>query len=237
MGQTSILHFINPKPVQQILDKQTTNESRKDALDLAVKPQDLKQEPQHLPTAPVSISAQISPTTAVVRTDIIIPDNLPQAAIVKIQPSHLPQLKNITAAIFPVKYSDKFFNECVSSAEVASISRSVLFDSKVVGLIRCRVEPFPSPHNPAYRQIYLQAIAILAPFRSLGLATRLLDYIVDIAAQLDPHPTCIYAHVWEANTDALEWYSRRGFTRVNLIPQYYHRLQPTGAWLVRRELG
>jgi len=48
----------------------------------------------------------------------------------------------------------------------------------------------------------------------------------------------IYAHVWEANEDALEWYIKRGFRVEHAVIQgYYRKLRPSGARVVRRSLG
>jgi ribosomal protein S18 acetylase RimI-like enzyme len=44
----------------------------------------------------------------------------------------------------------------------------------------------------------------------------------------------VYAHVWEANDEALEWYQRRGFGVTGEIQDgYYKKLRPTGARVVR----
>ena len=44
----------------------------------------------------------------------------------------------------------------------------------------------------------------------------------------------IYAHVWETNTEAAEWYGRRGFEVGEVEEGYYRRLKPGGARVVRR---
>jgi len=48
----------------------------------------------------------------------------------------------------------------------------------------------------------------------------------------------VYAHVWEANGDALEWYAKRGFqVEQGIVQGYYRKLRPSGARVVRRSLG
>ena len=48
----------------------------------------------------------------------------------------------------------------------------------------------------------------------------------------------VYAHVWESNTDALEWYVKRGFeVEKGVVEGYYRKLRPAGARIVRRRLG
>ena len=50
--------------------------------------------------------------------------------------------------------------------------------------------------------------------------------------------TSIYAHVWEANTEGLEWYVKRGFViEDGVLEGYYRRLKPGGAKVARRAIG
>ena len=48
----------------------------------------------------------------------------------------------------------------------------------------------------------------------------------------------VYAHVWEANEDAVEWYARRAFVvEPEVVVGYYRKLRPRGARVVRRRVG
>jgi len=160
----------------------------------------------------------------------------PRAVITAVQKTHLDRLKTLTATLLPVRYSDKFFSECVEEGCNSVISFVAMYDSKPVGWIRCRIEPFPNEDKIAYYQIYIQALGILAPHRGLGLASSLLQSALDARTRRDFDVRSVYAHVWETNEDALEWYAKRSFKRVLLQPQYYRRLKPSGAWIVRKEL-
>lgn len=163
-----------------------------------------------------------------------LPD--PRAAIMMVLPSHVDRLKSITATLLPVRYSDKFFTECLEPETYSVISFVALYDSQPVGWIRCRVEPFPCPQKEVYQQIYIQALGILAPFRGLGLAVELLKAVMATAQSTHSMVRSIYAHVWEWNGDALAWYDKQDFRRIMLQQQYYRRLKPSGAWVVRKEL-
>lgn len=47
----------------------------------------------------------------------------------------------------------------------------------------------------------------------------------------------IYAHVWEANEEALEWYLKRGFeVGGEVVEGYYRKLRPSGARVVMRRV-
>ena len=48
----------------------------------------------------------------------------------------------------------------------------------------------------------------------------------------------VYAHVWEANGEALEWYVGRGFLVEGAVVEgYYRKLRPSGGRVVRRRVG
>ena len=95
--------------------------------------------------------------------------------------------------------------------------------------------------------LYISTLSVLAPYRSFGIGshlistaiTRALDLIESLNIKKTPQEAQItldhvYAHVWEKNPDAAEWYSKRGFEVGEVIEGYYRRLKPGGARLVRK---
>ena len=161
----------------------------------------------------------------------VITTGIPNTIITKVEASHLGGIKALTSVILPIRYSDKFYNTTVTEEEACDLSRVVLFNQQPVGWIRCRVET-----NNNIPQLYIQALCLLAPYRDRGLATCLLEQILKPGIISKYRITSIYAHVWENNEDALEWYVKRGFRRILLVDHYYRRLRPPGAWIVRRDL-
>ena len=161
----------------------------------------------------------------------VITTGIPNTIITKVDVSHLGGIKALTSVILPIRYSDKFYNTTINEDEACDLSRVVLFNEQPVGWIRCRVET-----NNNIRQLYIQALCLLAPYRDRGLATCLLEQILKPGIISKYRITSIYAHVWENNEDALEWYVKRGFRRILLVDHYYRRLRPPGAWIVRRDL-
>ena len=112
-----------------------------------------------------------------------------------------------------------------------------------MGAIRCRLEDVPQApgENTAEmkvaKQVYVQTLGVLSPYRSLGAASALLEEIVEVGIR-EYSITSVYAHVWEANTEALQWYMRRGFkVEKGIVEGYYRRLRPAGARVVRRVVG
>jgi ribosomal protein S18 acetylase RimI-like enzyme len=168
---------------------------------------------------------------------ITIP-HFPNAQIVHISKSHLPSIQRLTSTTLPVRYGDNFFQSTITDETAAQLSRVALYSSEPIGWIRCCLEPCvpETASQPQLQQIYVQALALLAPYRGIGLASVLLDTIVNSSIAHAHNTVCIYAHVWEKNEAALDWYAKRGFKRVLLLERYYRRLKPAGAWIVRKEL-
>jgi ribosomal protein S18 acetylase RimI-like enzyme len=167
---------------------------------------------------------------------------VPALTIVAVKNDHISALKRLTGNLLPVRYPDKFFDGAVSEPIPATFSRVALIDGRPVGWIRCRLDPFPEPTvppsdtKPIYNRIYVQALCLLAPHRGLGIATALLDTVTAPPLPHDYNIAHVYAHVWESNEEGLEWYDRRGFKRVMKVDQYYRKLRPNGAWIVRKDL-
>jgi ribosomal protein S18 acetylase RimI-like enzyme len=177
--------------------------------------------------------------------------SLPQASILPIREKHIQQLKRINSLLLPINYPDSFYHKIVDPLNTPNFSRVILFhepltlksvffstsEPKVVGGIVCRLEKDDGTRTSA---IYIQSLALLSPYRSHGLATRVLDDIIEGAVntpQIGYPVTSLYAHVWTENSEGLEWYAARGFTREEPVVQdYYRRLNPGNAWIMRRSL-
>ncbi|KAI9838958.1 MAG: hypothetical protein M1819_004166 [Sarea resinae] len=131
--------------------------------------------------------------------------------------------------------------------------------SRLIGAIRSRLEaqpPFslppsllPQENNPNYRQppsssfsilpptLYIQTLTLLSPYRHLGIASALLAAQAHTATTVHG-ANIVYAHVWEKNDEALDWYAKRGFViGGEVLEGYYRRLNPGGARVVGRKLG
>lgn len=162
----------------------------------------------------------------------------------------LASYRRLITLLLPIRYPDKFYKDSVANITESSLTRVAIWQERdpcnerqvtepiaVVGGIQCRLEYVPS--TPAgERQLYVQTIGVLAPYRQLGIATHLLGEIVVTVIAHYENVTSIYAHVWEANTEALEWYAQRGFhVEQEVVQGYYRRLKPSGARVVRRRIA
>ena len=70
----------------------------------------------------------------------------------------------------------------------------------------------------------------------MAAGSRLLQIILDIA-EGNPAISEAYLHVHVSNEDAFAFYARWGFVRGELVEDYYRRLQPRHAVILRRSLS
>lgn len=126
--------------------------------------------------------------------------------------------------------------------------------SELLRTSQLRGNPAQEPTN-----LYIQTLHLLSPYRGNGVATSLLNSLLfDVSSGHDSKSKSsegdgvgyqvsglakhynirfVTAHVHEANEEALEWYIARGFqVQEGVIENYYRRLRPTGARVVKLNL-
>ncbi|KAL7270178.1 hypothetical protein RUND412_007118 [Rhizina undulata] len=166
--------------------------------------------------------------------------------------STLPSLQRLNTLLLPVSYPAIFYSQVLSDPVTARLTKLLYYDSTPIAGVRCRLEnsltvsaanpPDPETKTEAENEnveaktkVYIMTLCTLSPYRRLGAGSLLLDSILSEAVDLGA--TEVYAHVWEANDGALEWYAKRGFTVGALVEGYYRRLKPAGARVVVRTVG
>jgi N-alpha-acetyltransferase 50 len=79
--------------------------------------------------------------------------------------------------------------------------------------------------------------SFLQPYRNHKLGAQGLQLVADAAAA-SPKPEIdhIYLHVQSNNEDAIRFYEKHGFVKTELVQDYYKRLQPRDAWILKRNL-
>ncbi|CAG8971110.1 hypothetical protein HYALB_00008587 [Hymenoscyphus albidus] len=179
------------------------------------------------------------------------------ASIALIQEEHIQSLRRINALLLPIGYPDSFYHTIAAPNPLPSFSRIITWTEpgpptkeQVIGGAVCRLEPTPTPESslskpefvPGCHDLYIQSLALLSPYRGQGLAAAVLQDIIKSAASTSISTNGvkvveIYAHVWTENTEALEWYAKRGFKREeNVVQDYYRKLKPHTAWILRRRI-
>ena len=241
-GQASIRSFFQPRAPQYTAPPVSSNAQ------IAVSQQSPEATSSALPKPTANAASKSSPIALQIPSTTLPP----QVSIVPIQREHIQPLRRINSLLLEINYPDAFYNNILAPAP-AYFSRAILWtdpstlETKVIGGLVCRIDPSfeyssdPSKQIPisGSNDIYLQSLALLSPYREKGLATAALQTVIAAATeQKDLHIRELYAHVWTSNKDGLKWYAARGFKRdEHALPQYYRRLKPDTAWVLRRKLN
>ncbi|KAI1420837.1 acyl-CoA N-acyltransferase [Xylaria sp. FL1777] len=250
-GQPSIRNFFRPKQPAYVAPPSASKRDKQ--------PAPPPSTPPTLTTTPTTTTTTQQPTATTAPSR---PANLhPQASISRIQTEHIPALRRITSLLLPVNYPDSFYARLSDPLSSGAFSRVILWrdekkspsePGKVIGGLVCRPEPspfhagtvdssrpLPGPTIPSAQPnaLYIQSLVLLSPYRGLGLAAALLHEVVADAAQSEFACEAVWAHVWTQNEEGMQWYRARGFTCIEEVKQYYHKLRPDSAWIVRRDIG
>ncbi|KAG0331802.1 hypothetical protein BG004_001497 [Podila humilis] len=100
-------------------------------------------------------------------------------------------------------------------------SGSFYFNDVCVGGVCCRKESVAG--STTLQNLYIATLGVLAPYRRLGLGTKLLNHILETANEAATAPKIgkIYLHVQFGNDEALEFYKKYGFEVVETCENYY----------------
>ncbi|KAJ9635471.1 hypothetical protein H2199_008474 [Coniosporium tulheliwenetii] len=204
--------------------------------------------PSHPPAPPAPLAppqkpaAQPTPPTPALpsRKPRPLPSNI---TLEPVTPSTLPSLRRLNSLLLPIPYPQKFYDEILSDPVTSSITLVALWhDTPPQGLWQAYAAASSSPNSSTSANTFPLPSSPVhlhprdpIPYRTHGLATHLLQSVV-LAAHTQYGVVEVCAHVWEANTEALAWYKRRGFEVRGREEGYYRRLKPQGAWAVGRRV-
>lgn len=77
---------------------------------------------------------------------------------------------------------------------------------------------------------------MLAPYRGMGVGTRLVQRCLSILQSSLPEVNEAYLHVQSNNDDAIQFYKRFGFEVGEVIENYYARIEPPHAVILKKKL-
>ncbi|KAM7459446.1 hypothetical protein LguiA_036440 [Lonicera macranthoides] len=175
-----------------------------------------------------------------------------------VREKNLMQLKKLNAALFPVRYNDKYYADALASGEFTKLakwqcggpfdfgaiklsgtlyfmdsSRIVAYYSDIyVGAIACRLEK----KEGGSVRVYIMTLGVLAPYRGLGIGTKLLNHVIDLCSK-QQNISEIYLHVQTNNEDAINFYKKFGFEITDTIHNYYTNITPPDCYIVTKFIG
>uniref|UniRef100_I1M656 N-acetyltransferase domain-containing protein n=1 Tax=Glycine max TaxID=3847 RepID=I1M656_SOYBN len=137
-----------------------------------------------------------------------------------VRDKNLMQLKKLNLALFPVRYNDKYYVDALASAYYSDIC---------VGAIACRLE---KKEGGGQVRVYIMTLGVLAPYRGLGIGTKLLNHVLDLCSKQNISE--VYLHVQTNNEDAINFYKKFGFEITETIQNYYTNITPTDCYVLTR---
>lgn len=135
-------------------------------------------------------------------------------------------MRRLNQAIFPVSYNEKFYKDVLEAGELAKLA---FYNDVVVGAVCCRVE-----NCDLERHLYIMTLGCLFTYRRLGIGTTMLKHVLDFANKRGINN--IYLHVQINNSGAIEFYKKFGFEIVETKENYYKRIEPSSALVLRKQL-
>ncbi|KAI9323684.1 N-alpha-acetyltransferase 50, NatE catalytic subunit [Dichotomocladium elegans] len=143
-----------------------------------------------------------------------------------ITPNNIGQLHKLNAVLFPVTYNENIYASALAGGELVKF---VYYNDICVGNIWCRREEVDNKVR-----LYIVTLGVLKPYRRLGLGSKLLSHILDYAAKHVEYSS-IYLHAQVNNEAAVEFYKKHGFEVVEVQKNYYEKLDPKDAYVLRKE--
>ncbi|KAL3163256.1 hypothetical protein ABBQ32_009655 [Trebouxia sp. C0010 RCD-2024] len=148
-------------------------------------------------------------------------------SFVEVRDENVEQLKVLNRAIFPINYQDRVYKDILASGQVTQLAYHT---DTLVGAIACRLEA----HGTAAK-MYIVTLGVIAPYRGMRVGSRLLEKSLFEASQ-DSNIQEAYLHVQTNNEEAICFYTKFGFVPGETVKDYYKRLNPPDAVILRRTL-
>eukprot|EP00667_Euglena_gracilis_P024122 EG_transcript_27542 len=140
-------------------------------------------------------------------------------------------LKTLNAAIFPVLYQDKFYEQVLTTD--AGYTYLGYLDGILAGAVCCRLERLTKDSETL--RLYIMTLGVLAAYRRLRIGSIMLERIL-LAAEKDDRVKEVMLHVQTNNDEAIAFYKRFGFEVVDEVKDYYKRIEPPDAFVLVKQL-
>ena len=158
----------------------------------------------------------------------------------RIQPTDRQRIQELHETWFPVQYQAEFYDElvhgkmCRSGEDLytnlvvsqedpfeirACLVAAVVPSTRLNKATRRLILPDPQQHA---RACYIMTLGTVHEHRQAGLATQLIQQCFQEVVERDTGCGALYLHVITSNPQAIRFYERLGFWKVQEIPDYYH---------------
>ncbi|XP_043693985.1 N-alpha-acetyltransferase 50 [Telopea speciosissima] len=148
-----------------------------------------------------------------------------QISLDAVRDKNLMQLKKLNVALFPVRYNEKYYADALASGDFTKLA---YYSDICVGAIACRLEK----KEFGAVCVYIMTLGVLAPYRGLGIGTKLLNNVTDLCSKQNISE--IYLHVQTNNEDAINFYKKFGFEITDTIKNYYTNITPPDCYVLTK---
>ncbi|CAI7744624.1 unnamed protein product [Closterium sp. NIES-53] len=149
-----------------------------------------------------------------------------------VRDKNVGQLRKLNAAMFPVKYQEKYYSDAMAAGEYTKLA---FYSDVHVGAVACRLEREAGSGGGV--KVYIMTLGVLAPYRRLGIGSLLLQHVLSQCEAEGSGVREVYLHVQTNNEEAIAFYARFGFAITDTIKNYYRRLQPPDCYVLSRSFG
>lgn len=169
-----------------------------------------------------------------------------------ITPNNIGVFKKINQVSLPTTYPESWYKD---SLNIDQIVKLAFYSELPVGAIKAKLIKFSAKQsfdNIANSKetassgsgvdgtttkilpnaVYLETLAVLENYESLGIGSKLLNYLIEETKTRFIHE--IVLHVASSNTKVIDWYLKRGFVKKEEIKDYYKEqgLEQPDAWIL-----
>ncbi|EFO86867.1 hypothetical protein CRE_04538 [Caenorhabditis remanei] len=141
----------------------------------------------------------------------------------RVTPENLKTVRTLVTSIFPVSYSDKFYQECVDNELVGVI----IHNGEAIAIVAVKPENFETG-----QVLYIRSFGVHPRHRESGIGSFLMDFVHDKCKSLNLQNAML--HVQISNKKAIGFYKKRGFNIESMVPKYYQRCDPPDAFIMRK---
>jgi ribosomal protein S18 acetylase RimI-like enzyme len=153
--------------------------------------------------------------------------------------ANIEQFKTLNVSTLPVRYTTKFYKELLEKIPKDYI-KFAFYNGFAVGSICCRMEVETRKNDQGedyeIKRFYIMTLSVLPAYRRRGIASTLLDHVLDSAVK-DEKLSEIWLHVQTSNNDALDFYLARGFEQTELLENYYTKIEPASCYVLRKTIA
>lgn len=147
--------------------------------------------------------------------------------------NNLGTFKKLIQVTLPTNYPESWYRDSLDSDRIVKLA---FYSELPVGEIKGKL--INSSHNiPSFEvsssvqlnskiipnAVYLESLSVLKAYRGLGIGSRLLEWAIEEAKLKFVHELVLHVHV--DNTDAIDWYKKKGFKEIGEKVFDYYKQQ------------